>query len=193
MKSLFRAFGFVLLFASLSYGASGEMISGTVKGPDGSPFKGAFVRAQNGTSKITVVVLTDRQGGYRFQDLTPGEYQVRVTAVGYKSDTRSGVKMDGVQPVSLDFAIQKGMVRWSDLSIHQGELLLPEDPGKKVLFTKCESCHAFSTKIAATARDEDGWGAAVSFMRERVSGVGDTRTTARKPLSLSRTSLKYSA
>src|ERR1700730_8270009 len=90
MKSLLRALGLVLLFASFSYGASDGTISGMVKGPDGSPFKGAFVRAQNEKSKVTVSVLSDKQGEYRIPNLKAGKYQVRVTAGGYRSDPRSG-------------------------------------------------------------------------------------------------------
>ena len=175
MKSLLRILGLVLLFASFSYGASDGTISGIVKGPDGSPFKGAFVRAQNEKSKVTVSVLSDKQGEYRIPNLKAGKYQVRVTAVGYRSDPRTGVAVDGAQPVSLDFAMVKGVVRWSDVSIHQGEVLLPDDPGKTVLFTRCMSCHGLQTKIAGTRRDEDGWRSAVALMRDRVGGVGDPR------------------
>ena len=175
MKSLLRVLGLVLLFASFSYGASDGTISGMVKGPDGSPFKGAFVRAQNEKTRVTVSVLSDKQGQYRIQNLTAGKYQVRVTAVGYRSDPRTGVAVDGAQPVSLDFAMVKGVVRWSDVSIHQGEVLLPDDPGKTVLFTRCMSCHGLQTKIAGTRRDEDGWRSAVALMRDRVGGVGDPR------------------
>jgi virginiamycin B lyase len=177
MNSLLRALGLVFVFTLSSYGASVGTISGTVKGPDGSPFKGAFVRAQNEKSKVTVSVLSDKQGGYRIQNLTEGKYQVRATAMGYKSDPRADVTVDGAQPASLDFAMQKGVVRWSDLSIHQGETLLPDDPGKTVLFTRCMSCHGLQTKIAGTRRDEDGWRSAVALMRDRVGGVGDPRIT----------------
>ena len=79
-----------------------------MKGQDGSPFKGAFVRARNEKSKVTVSVLSDKQGGYRIQNLTARKYEVRATAVGYKSDSRSDVTVDGAQAVSLDFAMQKG-------------------------------------------------------------------------------------
>ena len=34
--------GLIILFASSSYGAT---ITGTLKGPDGAPFEGAFVQA----------------------------------------------------------------------------------------------------------------------------------------------------
>ena len=177
MNTLARILGLAMLVSSLSYGAPGGIISGTVKGPDGSPFRGAFVRAQNAKSKVTVSVLSDQQGKYQIQNLAAGKYQVRVTAIGYRSDPRTDVPVDGAQPTTLDFAIEKGVVRWSDVSIHQGETLLPDDPGKTVLFTRCMSCHGLQTKIAGTRRDEDGWRAAVALMRDRVGGVGDPRIT----------------
>jgi hypothetical protein len=167
MKTLFKAFGLAILFASFTQAAPGGVISGSVKGPDGAAFRGAFVRAQNTKTKITVDVLSDRNGAYRIENLDSGEYQVTSAAVGFKSDPRSGVKVDADQSVSLDFALQKGIVRWSDLSIHEGQVLMPEGAGKQLLFFRCMSCHGLQTKIAAARRDEDGW--------DRANGVGDLR------------------
>jgi len=177
MKSFGKTVGFIIIFGSSTLSALGGMISGTVKGPDGSAFKGAFVRARNLKSKITIIVLSNRQGEYRIQNVTPGTYQVSATAVGYKSDVHTDVKVDGMQAVSLDFGLQKGTVQWSDLSIHQGQILLPDDPGKTVLFTRCESCHGWSSKIASMRRDEDGWWEAVRLMQDPGRGVGDGRIT----------------
>src|SRR5271169_3400129 len=98
MKTLFRAFALTILCASFTYAAPGGVISGTVKGPDGSAYKGAFVRAQSAKTKITVNVLSDRNGAYRIPNLEPGEYQVTAAAVGYKSDPRSAVKVGADQP-----------------------------------------------------------------------------------------------
>ena len=39
MKTLFRAFALTILFASFTYAAPGGVISGIVKGPEGSAFK----------------------------------------------------------------------------------------------------------------------------------------------------------
>ncbi len=177
MNNMFRAFGLAILFASLAHTAPGGVISGTVKGPDGAVFKGAFVRAQSAKTKITVDVLTDRTGAYRIQNLDAGEYQVTATAVGFKSDPRSNVKVDAEQSLSLDFALQKGIVRWADLSIHEGQVLLPEGSGKQLLFFRCMSCHGLQTKIAAVCRDEEGWQNCVALMRDRANGVGDLRIT----------------
>jgi hypothetical protein len=46
MKNIGMVGSLILLFASLGNAATG-MISGTVKGPDGAPFRAAFVRAEN--------------------------------------------------------------------------------------------------------------------------------------------------
>src|SRR5215471_16987518 len=73
--------------------ADAATISGTVTGPDGAPFRGAFVQARNGATKITVSVLSDSQGRYQVPDLTAGEYRLSIRAPGYKADPKSGLKL----------------------------------------------------------------------------------------------------
>src|SRR5580704_2786974 len=93
MNRFWSALGVVMLCAALAHGATDATISGVVKDPGGAPFRGAFVHAQNVQSKITVNVLSDNQGRYRIQNLPPGEYQVGVTAPGFKNDARADVKL----------------------------------------------------------------------------------------------------
>ena len=57
-------------------GADAATITGTVTGPDGKPFRGAFVQARNLKTKITVSVLSDNTGKYRVENLSPGEYRL---------------------------------------------------------------------------------------------------------------------
>ena len=44
--------------------ADAATITGTVTGPDGAPFRGAFVQARHAGLKMTVSVLSDNQGRY---------------------------------------------------------------------------------------------------------------------------------
>jgi virginiamycin B lyase len=166
-----RLIAFMVLFVSLSHSAMGGTISGTVKGVNGQPFKGAFVQAKSKTTKITVSVLSDKQGKYHVPDLPAGGYEVEATAVGFKTDPRD-VTVDSVKPVVSDFALQKDIVRWSDLSVHQAQVLFPEGTGKKVLFSKCMSCHGTQTKIASARLDKTAWRKAVDYMRDYKDGVG---------------------
>src|SRR6266550_4428369 len=100
-----------LLPASLALGAT---VAGTVKVPDGAPFRGAFVQAQNSATKIMVSVLSDRTGHYRIENLPAGQYQLQVRAVGYRSAPHPGVSLAADQNASYEFALQKDMVRWAD-------------------------------------------------------------------------------
>ena len=169
MRSQFRIFagivglmGAVVLLGSVCQGAT---ISGTVKGVDGAPFQGAFVEAQNSKTKITTIVLSDGQGRYRIEKLPGGEYQVTIRAVGYRSDPRSGVNLTEDQNTSFDFALQKGMVRWSDISQNQAKQLWPPAKGKDLIVQNCSICHGFQSRMAAVTRDAEGWKDRVEYMR----------------------------
>src|SRR5579864_2337207 len=141
----------VLSFASIAYGAT---ISGTVKGPDGKPFKGAFVEAQDTDSRIATNVLSDKDGHYRIENLPEGQYQLMVRAVGYRFEPRTGIQLTASQNATYEIALEKGTVHWTDLSIYQGAQLLPDDRGKAQLASACFRCHGFQSRMAAQPRDE---------------------------------------
>ena len=103
--TLAACIGLTVLLTPLCHAAT---ISGTVKGPDGAPFEGAFVQAQNTKTKIVIDVLSDRDGRYRVEKLPTGSYELRIRAIGYKSEPRSGVNLSADQNASFDFALQRG-------------------------------------------------------------------------------------
>ena len=155
--------GFTALLTSVSHSAT---MTGTVKGPDGAAFQGAFVEAQNTKTKINVIVLSDSQGRYRIENLPAGDYRVQIRAVGYRADPRSGVTLTADQNASFDFALQKGMVRWNDISLYQAKQLWPPAKGKDLILEHCYICHAFQSRMASVTRDVDGWRDRVAFMRD---------------------------
>src|SRR6266567_3080709 len=160
------------LTVALASTAFGATITGSVQGPDGKPFMGAFVVAENTQNKMTVSVLSNAQGRYHIGNLPAATYKVQITAIGYQSDPRSDVRLTGDQKASFDFGLQKTKVRWSDLSTYQGRQLLPKTKGHDLshqdsLFTTCfQSCHSFQKRMAAETWDEDGWRARVTYMRD---------------------------
>src|SRR6267143_5308433 len=153
----------VVFLGSACYGAT---ITGTVKGADGAPFQGSFVEAQNAKSKITVIVLSDTQGRYRIPDLAAGDYRVFIKAVGYRADPRNPVTLAADQNASLDFALQKGPVRWNEISQSQAKQLWPPARGKDLIFSQCNICHQFQSRLASVPRDADGCKDRIAFMRE---------------------------
>lgn len=166
MKMAYRSIAFsalVLLVSSITPAAT---ISGTIKGPDGAPFEGAFVEAQNTKTRITTNVLSNHDGHYRVPDLPAGDYEVRIKAIGYKADPRTDVNLTAGQNASIDFPLQKGMVRWSDLSYYQGIQLFPDGKGKADFVGTCFGCHGFETRMASVHRDEEGWMDRVNYMKQ---------------------------
>jgi len=159
----FLAVGCLMAFFGL--GSRAATVSGSVKGPDGAAFMGAFVQAQNTQTRITYIALSDSAGHYRVDRVPAGEYRVSIRAVGFRADAQSGVKLAASQNGSLDFALQKGTVRWNDLSIAQASKLWPAGPGKDKIFSTCFTCHGFQTRMASVTRDADGWLDRVNFMR----------------------------
>jgi len=160
------------LGALLASAASAATITGSVTGPDGKPFMGAFVVAENPQTKMTVSVLSNAQGRYHIGNLPAATYKVQINAIGYKSEPRADVRLSGDQKTSFDFALEKSKVRWSDLSTYQGRKLLPKTKDhdlshQDALFTTCfQSCHSFQKRMAVETWDEAGWRARVTYMRD---------------------------
>src|SRR6202158_5008053 len=111
----------IVFLGPASYAAT---ITGTVKGPDGAPFEGAFVQAQNTKTRMWFIVLTDSQGRYRVEKVPAGEYTLSTKVTGFRSDPRPGVTLTADQDASVDFALQKANIRWNELSIYQAKQLL---------------------------------------------------------------------
>ena len=54
--------GYIGCFALLATSAYAANVTGVVKNADGTPFRAAFVQAQNTQTRITVSVLSDGRG-----------------------------------------------------------------------------------------------------------------------------------
>src|SRR5262245_16278913 len=117
-------FAFITLPVALALPCLAANITGTVKGTDGAPFMGAFIVAENTQNKMTVTVLSDDKGRYHINNLPAATYNVGITSIGFKATPKSGVALKADQKVSFDFALEKGVVRWSDLNTYQGTQLL---------------------------------------------------------------------
>src|SRR5256885_12729969 len=129
---LFARIGLISSVALTMSVADAATISGTVKGPEGQAFRGAFVQARNAKTKITVSVLSDNEGRYRVPDLGAGDYRVSIRAPGFSAAPRGDVKLTADQNATQDFSLAKSYVTWNEISMYQGIQLLPEERGKNL-------------------------------------------------------------
>jgi virginiamycin B lyase len=161
----------LISLALLHPGARAATIQGTVRGPDGSPFRAAFVDARNATTNITVMVLSDGRGHYHVDNLPAGDYRVQARAMGFRSDSRSGILLTVDQSVSFDWILQKQKLTWVDLPVVQWFHLLPEESGKAQFLRFCGvSCHGGFQNMVGLSRNEAAWRRSVSQMRTRIGG-----------------------
>ncbi len=74
------------------------------------------------------------------------------------------MKLKADQKASYDFALQKGVVHWNDLSLAHARQLWPAAKGKDLIVQNCNDCHLFQTRMASFTRDADGWKDRVHYM-----------------------------
>ena len=179
------------MLSALAPAARAATITGTVVGPDGEPFRAAFVEAQNLKTKITTIVLSQNDGRYRIDNLPAGMYDVRPSKIGYRPEQNRVLDLTTQTSATAAFALQKAAVLWSDLNIYQGIVLLPDLPGKRQLLTDgttpirdspCAICHAFQKKMAPWVRNEAAWRSRLEFMKTSMNccSGGNQKMTAQE-------------
>jgi virginiamycin B lyase len=175
MKKILHVPFLVLAVALVGSAAPRGVVAGSVRGPDGAPFKGAFVASRSLQTKATLWVLSGADGKYSTDQLAAGTYEVWAASVGYRSNVqgRTKVTVEDGKAYSLNFTMQKSPVQWSQLTKYQAGVLLPEAPGKGDLVQQCFNCHAFG-KIGAVGRhDQGGWKDEIEIMRQ--TGVANIK------------------
>ena len=109
IRSLLAA-GLVLFFLHVPVAAiaadAAPALTGTVSSAEEGAMEGVLVSAKKSGSNITITVVSDAQGRYRFpaSKLEPGQYAVRIRAIGYDLDGR----------VNADIAAQKTVTAASE-------------------------------------------------------------------------------
>lgn len=84
----------VVLFAGTSvFAANVGAISGTVKDSNGVPQLGAAVEVFTSAAALGATVFTDERGFYSADNLAPGTYQIKVTAVSFLPAFRENVTL----------------------------------------------------------------------------------------------------
>src|ERR1700689_4174140 len=95
-----------LLTAQLDQGA----ITGSVTDPQGASVPHATVQLMNVDTNFTVEGQTDASGVYTFQPVKIGRYQVRVSAPGFSTVTKSGLELQVGQRLEADIHLAVGRV-----------------------------------------------------------------------------------
>jgi virginiamycin B lyase len=119
----------------------GTALSGRVTSAEDGAMEGVLVSAKKGT--ITITVVSDREGRYSFPaaKLSPGEYALRVRAVGYDLDNNSKVDVAAQKTTTLDLKLRKTEDLAAQLSNGEWMASIPGADQQKGQLLGCVGCH----------------------------------------------------
>ena len=120
-------------------------LTGQVTSAEEGPMEGVLVSAKKTGSTITITVVSDEQGRYRFPaaKLDAGQYALRIRAVGYDADGPAAVEVGPQKTTTADIKLRKAQDLASQLSNTEWLASLPGTDQQKASVRACSHCHTF--------------------------------------------------
>ena len=114
MKTLSSSSHLILALLALASIASAQstlgVIVGTVKDASGASVASAPVKLINTAENTEREAKANAEGNYEFQNVKPGPYTVRVSVVGFRAFSATGIQLDARQTIRIDADLQVGDV-----------------------------------------------------------------------------------
>jgi streptogramin lyase len=151
--------------ASAQPAASNPVLTGTVKGPDGAPMEGVVVTADRPGATITVSVVSDRDGTYRFPagKLAAGPYFLAIRATGFELDGNGGATVVPGRTSKVDLQLKPAHDLAAQLTNADWLASWPGTDAQKTAVLGCTGCHTLQ-RIARATHDETEWLATIKRM-----------------------------
>src|SRR3989475_1277386 len=135
---------------------SSAALTGQVTSAEEGPMEGVIVSAKKPGSTITISVVSDAEGRYRFPSakLEPGPYSLRVRAVGYNLEGSPDVTVTKGTLTTADLKLSKARDLASQLSNSEWLASFPRTEAQKASIRACTHCHTLE-RIARSRYDVD--------------------------------------
>jgi len=131
-------------------------LQGRVTSAEEGPMEGVLVSAKKAGSTITVTVVSDREGRYRFPEsrLQPGEYAMRIRAAGYDLAGPATATLAPHSTTTVDLALQKTHDLAAQLTNAEWLASFPGTEAQKASIRGCTHCHTLE-RVARSRYDAD--------------------------------------
>src|SRR5215813_7490923 len=131
-------------------------LTGVVTSAEEGAMEGVLVSAKAVDSTITVTVVSDASGRYRFPvtRLEPGRYALRIKAVGYDLDTPRDVEVAKGAAATADLTLVKTRDLAAQLSNAEWLASFPGTDQQKASIRNCAHCHTLE-RVARSRYDVD--------------------------------------
>ena len=132
-------------------------LTGQVTSGEEGPMEGVLVSAKKAGSTVTITVVSDAQGNYSFPaaKLEPGQYSLRIRAVGYDLDRPASVDLAAQQPAKYDLKLRKTEDLAAQLSNAEWLASCPGTDQQKNAMLGCVGCHTLERVARSTHKPDD--------------------------------------
>src|SRR6516225_10134897 len=136
--------------------SNGTALAGRVNSAEEGQMEGVLISAKRAGSTMTITVVSDEQGRYRFPSskLPPGEYTLRIRAVGYDLEGLGSVEV-GANTATVDLRLRKAADLAAQLSNAEWFASLPGTDQQKASIRNCTHCHTLE-RVMRSRADADG-------------------------------------
>jgi streptogramin lyase len=132
-------------------------LTGQVTSAEEGAMEGVLVSAKKAGSNVTITVVSDAQGNYSFPaaKLEPGQYSLRIRAVGYDLDRPANVSVAAQQPAKQDLKLRKTEDLAAQLSNGEWLASFPGNDQQKNAMLGCVGCHTLERVARSTHKPDD--------------------------------------
>lgn len=118
-------------------------LTGQVTSAEEGPMEGVLVGARGAGSTVTITVVSDAKGQYRFPSskLPPGQYALRIRAVGYDLAGAGAVAIAAGKTVTAHLNLRKTVDVAAQLSNAEWLASIPGTAQQKSSVQACTHCH----------------------------------------------------
>jgi streptogramin lyase len=157
-----------------------QTLTGTVSSAEEGVMEGVLVSAQQAGSPITVSVVSDPHGRFRFPDgrLAAGHYALRIRAIGYELDGPQAVDL-GAAATDVAIKLHKTADLAAQLTNTEWFMSMPGTPEQKRPLIECMSCHSFE-RIARSTYDADALFPVLKRMAQYANNTTQARVQMRR-------------
>ena len=158
-RTLVAGLAIILFQAGVACGAEAPAaLSGQVTSAEEGPMEGVLVSARKSGSTVTITVVSNEQGRYRFpaSKLEPGQYALRIRAIGYDLDGRATAEVAAQQTATVDLKLRKTQDLAAQLSNGEWIMSFPGTEEQKSRLLNCIACHTLE-RIVRSKYDAEGF------------------------------------
>ncbi|HEY7388136.1 MAG TPA: carboxypeptidase regulatory-like domain-containing protein [Bryobacteraceae bacterium] len=159
MRALSLGIAFAVVW--IPFAATGEnlhtvALTGHVSSAEEGLMEGVLVSARNAESTMTITVVSDEKGQYRFPaaKLAPGHYNLRIRAAGYDLEGPTSVEISGGTSATADLRLRKAADVAAQLSNADWFASLPGTEQQKASVRNCTHCHTLERVMRSRADTE---------------------------------------